>query len=48
MRAGTFPRGRVVNGKTKWPAADVADWLDGLPVRSLKGDAVAETTIEAA
>ena len=37
--AGTFPRGKVVNQKTMWPAADVADWLAGLPTRALKGDA---------
>jgi|SRR5262249_4475331 len=38
MRASKFPRSRVVAGKSKWPAADIADWLDGLPVRALKGD----------
>jgi predicted DNA-binding transcriptional regulator AlpA len=38
MRAGTFPHGKIVGAKTMWPAADVADWLAGLPVRALKGD----------
>jgi len=33
-----FPRNRAVGGKSKWFAADVADWLDELPVRKLKGD----------
>jgi predicted DNA-binding transcriptional regulator AlpA len=48
MRANKFPRARIVVGKSKWMAADIADWLNGLPPRRLKGDAVAEQTIEAA
>jgi len=38
MRRQTFPRSRIVGGKSKWLAADVADWLNGLPPRVLKGD----------
>ena len=38
MIAGKFPRSKVVYGKSKWMAADIADWLDGLPQRPLKGD----------
>src|SRR6516165_8601264 len=34
--AKKFPRARVVFGKSKWPAAVIADWLDGLPIRPLK------------
>jgi predicted DNA-binding transcriptional regulator AlpA len=47
MRAGKFPRGRIVGGKTKWRSDEIQCWLDGLPVRKLKGDpaaAVAEVT----
>ena len=36
QRAGKFPLARVVFGKSKWPAAVIADWLDGLPLRPLK------------
>jgi predicted DNA-binding transcriptional regulator AlpA len=38
MRAGTFPRGRIVGGKTKWVGSEVESWLRALPVRRLKGD----------
>jgi|HubBroStandDraft_3_1064219.scaffolds.fasta_scaffold259528_1 predicted DNA-binding transcriptional regulator AlpA len=47
MRAGKFPRGRIVGGKTKWRSDEIQCWLDDLPVRKLKGDpaaAVAEVT----
>jgi predicted DNA-binding transcriptional regulator AlpA len=30
---GTFPRPRIVGGKNKWLAADIADWLAALPPR---------------
>jgi predicted DNA-binding transcriptional regulator AlpA len=40
MREGKFPRSRIVVGKSKWLTTDVADWLAGLPLRPLKGDAV--------
>ena len=38
MRAGTFPRSRVVGGKSMWRSDEVQLWLDALPVRPLKGD----------
>jgi predicted DNA-binding transcriptional regulator AlpA len=38
-----FPRNRAVGGKSKWLAADIADWIAGLPVRALKAaDALPE------
>jgi predicted DNA-binding transcriptional regulator AlpA len=42
MRDGTFPRSRVVGLKSKWLAADIADWLVQLPPRKLKGDQPSE------
>jgi predicted DNA-binding transcriptional regulator AlpA len=39
MRAGKFPRGRIVGGKTMWLTSEVDAWLAKLPVRPLKGDA---------
>jgi predicted DNA-binding transcriptional regulator AlpA len=38
MRAGTFPRSRIVGGKSMWRSDEVEAWLDALPVRPLKGD----------
>lgn len=38
MRAGTFPRSRVVGGKSKWFSNEVESWAARLPVRRLKGD----------
>jgi predicted DNA-binding transcriptional regulator AlpA len=38
MRAGTFPRSRVVGGKSMWLSNEVAEWMATLPVRRLKGD----------
>jgi predicted DNA-binding transcriptional regulator AlpA len=38
MRAGRFPRSRIVMGKSMWLASEVDAWLAGLPVRPLKGD----------
>ena len=38
MRAGTFPRSRIVGGKSMWRSDEVQAWLDALPVRPLKGD----------
>jgi len=38
MRAGTFPRARVVGGKSMWLSVEVEHWLAALPVRPLKGD----------
>lgn len=39
MRAGAFPRSRIVGGKSMWRSDEIQNWLDGLPVRPLKGDA---------
>jgi predicted DNA-binding transcriptional regulator AlpA len=39
MRNGTFPRSRVVGGKSMWLSTDVEAWLAALPIRTLKGDA---------
>ena len=41
MRAGTFPRSRVVGGKSMWLSTEIDAWLAQLPVRPLKGDEVA-------
>jgi predicted DNA-binding transcriptional regulator AlpA len=38
MNAGTFPRSRVLGGKSLWMRAEVEAWLDKLPVRRLKVD----------
>ena len=38
MRAGKFPRARVVGGKSMWLNTDIEAWLATLPVRKLKGD----------
>jgi predicted DNA-binding transcriptional regulator AlpA len=38
MRAGTFPRSRVVGQKSLWLSTDLEQWLAGLPIRRLKGD----------
>jgi predicted DNA-binding transcriptional regulator AlpA len=39
MRAGTFPRARIVGGKSMWRSDEIEQWLVGLKVRPLKGDA---------
>jgi predicted DNA-binding transcriptional regulator AlpA len=39
MRAGKFPRSRIVGGKSMWLSSEVDAWLAGLQVRPLKGDA---------
>jgi predicted DNA-binding transcriptional regulator AlpA len=39
MRAGTFPRSRVVGGKSMWLLREIEEWMASLPVRRLKGDA---------
>ena len=32
MRAGTFPRGKLVGSKARrWPETEIREWLDGLP-----------------
>jgi prophage regulatory protein len=40
MREGTFPRSRVVGGKSAWIEHEIEDWLRDLPIRRLKGDIV--------
>jgi predicted DNA-binding transcriptional regulator AlpA len=44
MRAGTFPRARIVGGKSMWLSTDIAAWLAELPTRRLKGDAPVDQT----
>jgi prophage regulatory protein len=39
MRAGKFPRSRIVGGKSMWLSTEIDAWLAGLPKRPLKGDA---------
>jgi predicted DNA-binding transcriptional regulator AlpA len=41
MRNGTFPRSRVIGGRTAWIEAEVEAWIAALPVRRLKGDSEA-------
>jgi predicted DNA-binding transcriptional regulator AlpA len=38
MRAGTFPRSRIVGGKSTWLNTEIDQWLANLKVRPLKGD----------
>jgi predicted DNA-binding transcriptional regulator AlpA len=38
MRAGKFPRSRIVGGKSMWLSTELDKWLANLPVRPLKGD----------
>ena len=38
MRAGTFPRGRDIGGRTAWLESEVASWIASRPIRRLKGD----------
>jgi predicted DNA-binding transcriptional regulator AlpA len=38
MRAGSFPRSRIVGGKSMWLSTEIDAWLAGLPLRPLKGD----------
>lgn len=42
MRNGTFPRGRMVGGRSMWMSTEIDDWLAGLPLRPLKGDTTDE------
>jgi predicted DNA-binding transcriptional regulator AlpA len=44
MRAGKFPRSRIVNGRSMWRSDEVDAWLAGLQVRPLKGDAPSPAT----
>jgi predicted DNA-binding transcriptional regulator AlpA len=45
MRAGTFPRSRVVGAKSMWLSSDIHAWLADLPMRALKGDAEVEASM---
>jgi predicted DNA-binding transcriptional regulator AlpA len=38
MRAGTFPRSRVVGAKSMWRSDEIDEWLANLRTRTLKGD----------
>jgi predicted DNA-binding transcriptional regulator AlpA len=38
MRRGKFPRARIAGRKSMWLSSEVQAWLEGLPVRKLKGD----------
>jgi predicted DNA-binding transcriptional regulator AlpA len=40
MRAGTFPRSRIVGGRSMWLSTEVEAWLHALPLRPLKGDTI--------
>jgi predicted DNA-binding transcriptional regulator AlpA len=42
MRQGTFPRSRVVGGKSMWLSTEIEAWMAALPKRRLKGDAAPE------
>lgn len=39
MRQGRFPRSRVCGGKSAWLEDEIDTWIEGLPIRQLKGDA---------
>jgi prophage regulatory protein len=39
MREGRFPRSRVCGGKSAWLEEEIDTWIEGLPLRRLKGDA---------
>jgi predicted DNA-binding transcriptional regulator AlpA len=40
MREDRFPRSRVCGGKSAWLEEEIEAWIEGLPIRQLKGDAV--------
>jgi predicted DNA-binding transcriptional regulator AlpA len=46
MRAGKFPRARVVGGQSMWLSSDIEAWLASLPVRRLKGDSEKPADVE--
>jgi predicted DNA-binding transcriptional regulator AlpA len=48
MRGGTFPRSRIVGGRSMWRSDEIDAWMAALPVRPLKGDAEAEAEHETA
>jgi predicted DNA-binding transcriptional regulator AlpA len=46
MQRGSFPRGRIVGGKTMWLSSDIESWIASLPPCLLKGNALDQTTKE--
>ena len=40
MREGRFPRSRVCGGKSAWLEHEIESWIEGLPLRRLKGDPI--------
>ena len=42
MRDGKFPRSRIHGGRSMWLSTEIHDYLAGLPLRPLKGDAPSE------
>ena len=38
MRTGSFPRARIVGGKSMWLSTEIDAWIASLRVRPLKGD----------
>jgi predicted DNA-binding transcriptional regulator AlpA len=47
MRAGRFPRSRIVGGKSMWRSDEIDAWMAELPTRPLKGDADADAEVVA-
>jgi predicted DNA-binding transcriptional regulator AlpA len=39
MRAGKFPRARIIGSKSCWVESEVEAWIAARPLRRLKGDA---------
>jgi predicted DNA-binding transcriptional regulator AlpA len=40
MRAGTFPRARVIGEKSVWLENEISTWINTRPLRHLKDDGV--------
>jgi predicted DNA-binding transcriptional regulator AlpA len=38
MRAGNFPRARILGGRTCWLESEIDAWIENRPIRRLKGD----------
>ena len=38
MRAGNFPRARILGGRTCWLKSEINAWIENRPIRRLKGD----------
>jgi predicted DNA-binding transcriptional regulator AlpA len=39
MRAGKFPRAKIIGHRSVWVEAEVYAWIAARPLRPLKGDA---------